>query len=133
MMVPESDIKCRCGRATFPPSVGDELRTCSKCGYTTHFCKCKRATASSKAGSPWLSNVSANARSLVGVAVLSSAATLFAVLTYISPFLAFLGLGMPLALSAAFFAYSVRESRIARMAANAGREQAPRLRPAFGR
>ncbi|MDG7007221.1 MAG: hypothetical protein JRN06_03120 [Nitrososphaerota archaeon] len=95
--------KCRCGRGTFLVPGTASLRTCSKCGYLAEFCRCKRVGPPAvlrRVRSPDLTD---RTRAIVGAAVFASMATLFFITLFSSPFVAIVGLGIPLALNGSFF------------------------------
>jgi hypothetical protein len=104
---PDERVRCRCGSATYQVAGSDSLRTCSVCGYLTSFCKCEggglgRALKLSGAG------ISERTRGLIGAAVVSAVGTTFVMALFTSPFFALLGVGIPFALTASFFAQWLR-------------------------
>lgn len=100
-------VRCRCGRFTFPVQGSASQRTCSECGYLVRLCRCRAENGFA----PRLLEMSDRTRSMLGTAVLSVSGTLFVMILFVSPFLAVVGFGIPLALTASFFAQWLRESR----------------------
>ena len=111
MTAPDEQVRCRCGRSTFLVPGSDTLRTCSKCGYLTSYCRCKRLGPLSTLGDLRLPNVTDRTRVIVGSAVVSSIGTLFAVALFYSPFFALFGLGLPFGLNVSFFAKWLKDQR----------------------
>lgn len=110
-MIPDGQARCRCGRSTVPVKGSDNLRTCSKCGYMTSYCKCKNQSPVSALSSLRMPGVSERTRTIIGAATVSSMGTLFFVTMLSSPFVAVFGPGIPFGLSAAFFTEWLREER----------------------
>ena len=123
---PDELTRCRCGSSTYLVPNTDSLRTCSRCGYLTSFCRCKRQGPISVFSRAKFPSVTDRTRAIVGSAVLSSIGTLFVVTLFSSPFLAVFGLGIPLGLNVSFFARWLRDQRPA--VVGEGVAEAPRLR-----
>ena len=96
--------RCRCGRGTYMVPGADSLRTCSKCGYLTGFCRCKWVGPSAVLSRALAPDFTDRTRAIIGAAVFASVGTLFFIVLFSSPFVAIIGLGIPLALNGSFFA-----------------------------
>ena len=105
----DESVRCRCGRATYMVPAYDSLRTCSKCGYLSSYCKCPREADRSLRTRFRLHEVGDRTREMLGVAIISSMGTLFMVSMLSSPFVAIFSLGVPFGLSAAFFGQWLRD------------------------
>ena len=117
--VPDELARCRCGRSTYLLPGCDALRTCSKCGYLTSYCRCvKEPTGSSVAFR--FSPMGDRTRAMLGAGLVSAVATLFVVTLFSSPLFAVLGVGLPLGLSTSFFAEWLRDGTHVEVAAEAG-------------
>lgn len=105
---PDDSVRCRCGSSTYPVVGGDDLRTCAACGYLISHCRCGRTgwTARAKFRIP---SIGDRARAALGAGVLTAFGTVFALTLFTSPFVAVLGLGIPLGLGASFFGEWLRE------------------------
>jgi hypothetical protein len=109
------EVICRCGRPTTPSALNPGDRTCQQCGYITRFCKCQYAFGPNLTPPSSARMTQPGNRLLLGVAVVSSMATIFALTLVASPFMALFGLGFPLALSSSFLFYALREARALRV------------------
>lgn len=94
--------ECRCGRETLAVEGSEGVTTCSLCGYTPSFCKCKPAEPA-RLGLSRFRFSADRTKSAAGAAVLASLGTVFGVTLLSSPLLAFLGMGPGLAVSSGIF------------------------------
>lgn len=105
--VPDESARCRCGSGTYAVS-GEGPRTCARCGYLVSYCRCGETgwTAGARLRIPPMSD---RVRAALGAGVLTAFGALFVMMMLTSPFVAVLGLGIPLGLCASFFGEWLRD------------------------
>lgn len=108
---PDDRVRCRCGSATYLVPGYAETRTCVRCGYLTSYCRCNVGGGDSGRPGFRLPPVSDRAKAVLGAAMVSALAVMFAVSFASSPFGAVFMFGAPLELVTALFVYWLREGR----------------------